>query len=543
MRAADRGARSWRSRPGTSGRRRVASPTSSASRGPRLVRGAPRRSDVDAVYIPLPNHLHARVDDRAPPRPASTSCARSRWRSPPTTPRRMVDACEAAGVRLMEAFMYRHHPSWIAARRARRVRAGSAGSRPSRAGSRTTTTTRPTSATRSMRAAGRCRTSAATRSTCRGCCSAASRPVSRHRSGATRTRASTSLDERDPRVSGAGIATFTVLDPGSRRTSGSRSTAREGRISIGIPFNIPPDRPTRVFVIAGGEPPVAPGVEVLSSRRRIRTAPRPRRSRPRSSTATPTPVPPADAVANMRVIEPIFGGTGEAAGADRADVASGARRGPSTMHRHSSSPPSRSSPACCLGRRSSASGDARAGRARSAPLRRETPTAGVDHTYDGAFPTSPSVAAWPRSTATTTAGQDLYLGRRERAGRAVPQRERGRRRAPLRGRRRPVDGPDRRHRRLPDRHRRRRDRRPRRPPRRRERRCCAASATAGSSAANEALGFDGGDALTDGLQRDLGGIDTPADARLRQLRRRTTDARDPAIAAHRQRARPAGAGG
>ena len=38
----------------------------------------------------------------------------------------------------------------------------------------------------------------------------------------------------------------------------------EGHISVGIPFNIPPDRPTQVFVTHGGEPPIAPAVERLT---------------------------------------------------------------------------------------------------------------------------------------------------------------------------------------------------------------------------------------------------------------------------------------
>ena len=38
----------------------------------------------------------------------------------------------------------------------------------------------------------------------------------------------------------------------------------EGRLLVEIPFNIPPDRPTRIIRAAGGDPPVAPGLEVIT---------------------------------------------------------------------------------------------------------------------------------------------------------------------------------------------------------------------------------------------------------------------------------------
>jgi predicted dehydrogenase len=79
-----------------------------------------------------------------------------------------------------------------------------------------------------------------------------------------------------------------------------------GRVSIEIPFNIPPDRPTRVRFTAGGDPPVAPDTKVLE----FPTADPYTVEVERFSTAVldggPTPVPPEDAVANLRVIEEIF---------------------------------------------------------------------------------------------------------------------------------------------------------------------------------------------------------------------------------------------
>jgi predicted dehydrogenase len=79
-----------------------------------------------------------------------------------------------------------------------------------------------------------------------------------------------------------------------------------GRISIEIPFNIPPDRPTRISVAAGGDPPVAPTIEVMTFPVADPYAAEAEAFAAAVLDGTPAPVPPADAVANLRVIETIF---------------------------------------------------------------------------------------------------------------------------------------------------------------------------------------------------------------------------------------------
>ena len=65
--------------------------------------------EVDAVYIPLPNALHAEWTIRAAEQGKHVLCEKPLGTTADEV-RRMFDACRAHGVLLMEAFMYRFHP-------------------------------------------------------------------------------------------------------------------------------------------------------------------------------------------------------------------------------------------------------------------------------------------------------------------------------------------------------------------------------------------------------------------------------------------------
>lgn len=65
--------------------------------------------EVDAVYIPLPNHLHREWVIRAAEAGKHVLCEKPIALNSQEAAE-MVEACRKAGVHLAEAYMYRHHP-------------------------------------------------------------------------------------------------------------------------------------------------------------------------------------------------------------------------------------------------------------------------------------------------------------------------------------------------------------------------------------------------------------------------------------------------
>jgi len=258
--------------------------------------------EIDAVYIPLPNHLHAEWTIAAARAGKHVLCEKPLAMSAAEA-EGMVDVCRAEGIRLMEAFMYRLHPSWIAVREL--VASGRIG-RLLAVQSWFSYFNDDAANIRNIRAYG----GGALMDI--GCYSV---NLSRMLFGGEPVRVEASVT-RDP-TSGVDVLTSGLLEFDDGVATFACSTraepdqrvhvyGTEGRISVGIPFNIPPDRPTQVFVTAGGDPPVAPDTEVLTFETADPYAVEAQRFAEAVLDGGPTPIPPEDAVANMRVIERIF---------------------------------------------------------------------------------------------------------------------------------------------------------------------------------------------------------------------------------------------
>ena len=72
--------------------------------------------EVDAVYIGLPNHLHVEWIRRALAAGKHVLCEKS-LTDDPAAGRALAEDARARSLRLVEAFMFRHHPQWTLVRR------------------------------------------------------------------------------------------------------------------------------------------------------------------------------------------------------------------------------------------------------------------------------------------------------------------------------------------------------------------------------------------------------------------------------------------
>jgi predicted dehydrogenase len=258
--------------------------------------------NVDVVYIPLPNHLHAEWTIAAARAGKHVLCEKPLAMNA-TEAERMLEVCAAEGVRLMEAFMYRLHPSWEEVRRL--VASGRIGRLAAVQSWFSYANDDPANIRNKLDVGGGALYDI-------GCYTI---NLSRMLFGAEPVGVRASM-VREP-GSGVDVVTSAILEFGTGTATFTVSTRVEpdqrvhiygtgGRISVEIPFNIPPDRPTRIVVTAGGDPPVAPASETIMFETADPYTVQAERFAAAILDDLPTPTPPEDAVANMRVIDRVF---------------------------------------------------------------------------------------------------------------------------------------------------------------------------------------------------------------------------------------------
>jgi predicted dehydrogenase len=251
---------------------------------------------LEAVYIALPNHLHAEWIRRCADAGKAVLCEKPMALNAGEA-QACLDYCRKKGVPLMEAFMYRFHPQW---RRALElVRVGEIGGVRSVHTSFGFFNTDPANIRNVLEFGGGALMDI-------GCYAVS---VARLLFEAEPQRA-VALVHRDPAFRtdvlssglldfGIGRATFTV---GTQLFShqGVEVIGTAGQIAVRVPFNAFPDSPGRLSVITGiGErEPALPladqyALEFEAFSRAVREG-------------GPVPTPPEDAVANQKALDALF---------------------------------------------------------------------------------------------------------------------------------------------------------------------------------------------------------------------------------------------
>jgi len=257
--------------------------------------------DIDAVYNPLPNHLHVPWSIRAAEAGKHVLCEKPIGLSTAEV-KQLIAARDRAGVKIGEAFMARTHPQWLRARDL--VREGAVGDLRLVSGHFSYSNRDPQNV-RNVEAWGG-----------GGLMDIGCYPVTLSRMifGSEPLRVNALL-ERDPEFRTDRL-TSALLDYGSGQAVFSCSTqlaayqrmnvfGTRGRIEIEIPFNAPPDRPTRLWLDdgsslfgAGIRTEEFPVCDQYTIQGELFSA--------AIQNNTPVPVPLEDAIQNMAVIDALF---------------------------------------------------------------------------------------------------------------------------------------------------------------------------------------------------------------------------------------------
>jgi len=206
-------------------------------------------AEVEAVYVPLRNHLHLPWSIRAAERGRHVLCEKPIGLNAAEA-EALLAARDRTGVVIGEAFMVRVHPQWAAA--VELARGGRIGDLRSLEGHFSYFSTDESNVRHVAAYGGGALLDV-------GCYLV---HVARLVFGAEPTRVCAAM-ERDPRT-GVDDRTSLVLDFGDRvatGTCGMRSARHQrvevfgtrGRIEVEVPFGVPPDRPTHVTVDGGSD--------------------------------------------------------------------------------------------------------------------------------------------------------------------------------------------------------------------------------------------------------------------------------------------------
>ena len=262
--------------------------------------------DIDAVYNPLPNHLHAEWTLRAAEAGKHVLCEKP-LAMDAAEAERVVEGCRRAGVSLMEAFMYRLHPQWVRVRGL--VDQGRLGDLMAIQSWFSFRDVDPASICNVVEFGGGALMDI-------GCYPI---NVSRMMFGAEPDRVEAVM-HRD-QAFGTDVLVSAAMTFGNRQSTFTCSTVlesdqrvhligTEGRLLVEIPFNPPPDRATRLLLTVGEDTSEGLNTEVIEIPAKDQYGVQGDLFSRAIIEGTQVPTPPEDAVGNMRLIDAIRSAAG-----------------------------------------------------------------------------------------------------------------------------------------------------------------------------------------------------------------------------------------